>query len=82
MNYIELPTELEISEVNTSFSTFDTQSMSGGSTTKGSTIRRVNKLNSIVKEAGITDVTRKDLRTKKAMKQKQLDVNKAVSRHF
>ena len=82
MNYIELPTELEISEVNTGFSTFDTQSLSGGSTTEGSTIRRVNKLNSIVKKAGITDVTKKDLRTKKAMKQKQLDVNKAVSRHF
>ena len=68
--------------MNSSFSTFDTQSVSGGSTTEGSEIRRVNNLNSIVKKIGVTDVTRQDLRTKKAMKQKQLDVNKAISRHF
>ena len=82
MDYVDLPTELDMTEISGGFTTFDTQSLSEGSTTEDSTTRRIKVLNSVVKKIGVPDVTRQDFRTKKAAKQKLQHVNKAVSDEF
>ena len=73
---------MQISEFNSSATTADTQSVSGGNTSEEPTTFRIMDLNSVLTRVGLTTVTKKDLGTKKAMTQKFQEANADVANKF